>query len=121
MKTSYNWILEEAKKFPGSEVLYKEEWQAYCFFIGGKLFGYLGTNKENESIVTLKGNPAMNQELRENYDFIIPGYYMNKVHWISIKLESKDAQSVLIGPLLKKSYELIFSSLPKKIQAQLSM
>ena len=121
MKTSYEWILEEAKKFPGSEVLYKEEWQAYCFFIGGKLFGYLGTNKENESIVTLKGDPAMNQELRESYDFIIPGYYMNKVHWISIKLESKDAQPVLIAPLIKKSYELIFSSLPKKIQAQLSL
>lgn len=119
MQASHEWILDEAKKLSSSEVTFKDEWQAHCFFIGGKLFGYLGTNKENEVILTLKGDPALNQELRESYDFVVPGYYMNKVHWISIKLDSKEVKPILIQSLLKKSYELIFSGLPKKTQGAL--
>ncbi|WP_331836600.1 MmcQ/YjbR family DNA-binding protein [Erysipelothrix piscisicarius] len=49
---------------------------------------------------------------------ITEGYYMNKVHWISIRMD-KDVDEPLIETLINESYELIFKSLTKKIQSEI--
>lgn len=115
----HEWILQEARKFPGSNVFYKEEWDAFCFFVEGKLFGYIGNHKDKGWILTLKGRPDQNQELREEFSFIESGYHMNKVHWITALVDHSEIKREMIGKLLTHSYDLIFAGLPKKIQAEI--
>lgn len=115
----YEWILQEARKYPGSDVFYKEDWDAICFFVAGKLFGYLANHNDKGWILTLKGKPDQNQELREEYSFIEAGYHMNKIHWVTILLDHKEVKDPMITTLIDYSYRLIFSGLTKKIQAQI--
>ncbi len=61
---------------------FKEEWQWTRYQVGGKLFAAVckGENGEDE-LVTLKLEPQEGAFLREQYEDILPGYYMNKTHW----------------------------------------
>ena len=36
--------------------------------------------------INVKCNPEKAIELREQYDFIVPGYHMNKKHWNTIEV-----------------------------------
>ena len=69
--------------------------------------------------VTLKLDPAEGDYLRTQYEDIIPGYYMNKVHWNSVKADGNVPDEVL-QVLLDKSYNLVLSGLSKKKQKEIS-
>ena len=87
------------------------------FKVGGKIFA-LSSLKQWENgtpSVNLKCNPEKAQELRAQYDSIQPGYHMSKVHWNTIAV-NKDVSDKLVKQLIDHSYELVFKSLPKKIQ-----
>lgn len=43
------------------------------------------TNENKPVYITLKLEAMDGDFLRQQYEDIIPGYYMNKVHWNSIK------------------------------------
>ena len=64
--------------------------------------------------VNLKCNPEWAEELRANYDEIIPGYHMNKMHWNTVYLESSHLPFDLKLKLVDHSYDLIFQKLSKK-------
>ena len=50
-----------------------------------KMFAALCFDDNNkESLITLKLEPVEGDFLRQQYKDIIPGYYMNKVHWNSV-------------------------------------
>ena len=87
------------------------------FKVGGKIFA-LSSLKQWENgtpSVNLKCNPEKAQELRAQYDDIQPGYHMSKIHWNTIAI-NRDVLDKLIKQLIDHSYELVFKSLPKKIQ-----
>ncbi|MCD4698817.1 MAG: MmcQ/YjbR family DNA-binding protein [Bacteroidales bacterium] len=86
------------------------------FTIKGKMFTL--TNIETFELINVKCIPEEAIILREQFDAVIPGYYMNKKHWNSIKMDSPipDKQ---IKEWIKNSYDLVVSSLPKKIQKEL--
>ena len=63
---------------------------------------------------TFKGLPEENELLREQYTFIVPGYYANKTHWNSIILKDSTLEEKEYVALLKKSYALTVAKLPKK-------
>ena len=71
-------------------------------------------DKQQEPILTLKLPPQEGAWYREEYAFITEGYYMNKVHWISVRydLASRD---LLMG-LMEKSYTGFLCTLTKKQQ-----
>ena len=96
---------------------FKLEWDAFRFLLFHKMFAMLGYNKEREPILTLKLPPEEGAWYREEYDFITEGYYMNKVHWISIRYEETDQQ--LLAELMDKSYEHFLRTLTKKQQQQI--
>jgi predicted DNA-binding protein (MmcQ/YjbR family) len=53
--------------------------------IRDKLFAMYGSDKKGREIITLKLESMHGQFLREQYKGdIVPGYYMNKVHWNSV-------------------------------------
>lgn len=84
----------------------------------GKVFALTSLDAESFSC-NLKCDPERALELREQYDWIQPGYHMNKKHWNTIKspMGSSDA---LIRELVDHSYTLVKSSLPKKLQTELA-
>jgi predicted DNA-binding protein (MmcQ/YjbR family) len=90
------------------------------FKVGGKIFA-LSSLKQWENgtpSVNLKCNPEKAQELRAQYDDIQPGYHMSKIHWNTIAI-NRDVLDKLIKQLIDHSYELVFKSLPKKIQVEI--
>jgi len=98
---------------------YKTEWEADLFSVGNKIYAMIGEDSEGNSILTLKCDPNRSEELRENFDGITPGYYMNKKHWNSISFDS-NISNELVEKLIGHSYSLVFQSLPKKIQREIN-
>ncbi|MFN3997134.1 MmcQ/YjbR family DNA-binding protein [Algoriphagus sp.] len=84
-----------------------------CFRVGGKIFAIM--DMEVFEYVNLKCDPERSIELRERYDGITPGYHMNKKLWNSVSV-SGNVPDPLILELAIHSYELIKSSLPKKVR-----
>ena len=90
------------------------------FKVGGKMFALssLIQWEKGEASVNLKCDPERALELRAEYEDIIPGWHMSKIHWNTIYL-NKNVSDKLILELIDHSYELIFKSLTKKIQLEI--
>jgi predicted DNA-binding protein (MmcQ/YjbR family) len=114
----YEWMDEFCCSLKGAEKDFKEEWNATRYMIRGKMFAMQGGDKEGRPIITLKLEPPMGEMLRQQYKDIIPGYYMNKEHWNSVYLEGKVPDEVL-RDMIDRSHQLIFTSLPKKVQKEM--
>lgn len=95
---------------------FKVEWDAFRFMLDKKMFAMRAHNKEGIPILTLKLPPQEGASYRELYAQITPGYYMNKVHWISIPYET--ASWELLCELMDKAYACGVHALPKKIKQQ---
>jgi predicted DNA-binding protein (MmcQ/YjbR family) len=74
-----------------------------------------------ELYLNLKCNPFDGDFLRQAFKSIIPGYHMNKNHWISIVLDSDkakrcvcDVPDELIKQLVGQSYDLIKPKIRRK-------
>ena len=89
------------------------------FKVGGKIFLLLSINSKPIQF-NAKCDPDKAIELREKYSFIIPGYHMNKKHWNTLICDGA-ASRKLVEECINQSYDLIVSSLPKKIRQQLSL
>lgn len=74
--------------------------------------------RESRCIITCKLDPAEGDFLRRQYKDIIPGYYMNKVHWNSVKADG-NVPDALLREMLEKSYRLVLGGFSKKKQRAL--
>jgi len=116
----YEWIKEYllAKKEVDEE--FKTEWGAMLYKVDNKMFIMIGEDNVGKKIITLKLLPSTNVEIQKQYpNMIVPGYYMNKVHWSSIYFDESPKME-LLQDLLDESYEVIFASLPKKRQVEIN-
>lgn len=114
----YPWLDAYCLAKKGCEKDYKEEWHAWRYMLGGKMFAMQGTDKDDNSIITLKIEPSYGAELRKEYKDIVPGYYMNKLHWNSVRLDG-DVPDNILKEMVDESYLILMSSLPKKLQKEL--
>ena len=115
----YHWIDEFLLNKNGVVKDYKEEWKWIRYQIGGKMFAAICLDeKDSPYYITLKLEPSEGDFLRNQYDDIIPGYYMNKMHWNSIKPDG-EVPDELLKDLLEKSYLLVLGSLSKKLQQEI--
>ena len=113
------WIDENLKSMKGVTSDFKEEWNWTRYLLGDKMFAAVCKNDQGiDSLITLKLEPVEGQFLRQQYEDIIPGYYMNKVHWNSIKADG-NVPDDLLKDLLEKSYRLVLAGLTKKKQKEL--
>jgi len=90
------------------------------FKVGGKMFA-LSSLRDWEAgspSVNLKCNPARGEELREEYEGIVAGYHMSKIHWNTVAINRYVPDGV-VKQLIDHSYELVFKSLPKKLQNEI--
>ena len=61
----------------------------------------------------VKCNPDKAIELREEFpDAVLPGYHMNKKHWITVPLDGSVPRPLVLT-WIDDSYNLIVESLPK--------
>ncbi len=86
--------------------------------VGGKIFILL--NLEGDFSMNLKCNPERAIELREANPAIIPGWHMNKKHWNTVVLDGSLPKK-LIFEMIDHSYDLVFKSLPAKLQSEILM
>jgi len=96
---------------------YKQEWQAKRYMVGDKMFALLGGDKTGKPLITLKLDPFEGELLRRQYQDIVPGYYMNKLHWNSVYLQGAVPDEVLRG-MISKSYRIVFGSLSKRAREE---
>lgn len=95
--------VEESFPFGGDTLVFK---------VIGKMFALTGLDA-SPCTVNLKCNPEWAITLREEYEDIIPGYHMNKIHWNTVNIEY-GLEDSFIKKMIDHSYELVVSSLPKK-------
>ncbi len=115
----YEWIDEFLLSKKGVNKDYKEEWDWLRYMIEDKLFCAICYDEnKTPQLITLKLDPEEGAFLREQYEDIIPGYYMNKTHWNSIKYDG-DISDDMLKDLMDKSYNLILSSFSKKKQREI--
>lgn len=86
------------------------------FKVGDKIF--LLTSLVTGNRFNAKCDPERAIELREQFDEIIPGFHMNKKHWNTVFMDGRLTRKQL-NELIDHSYELVLSSLPKKLQEEI--
>ena len=86
--------------------------------VGGKVFA-IHSPMDDPLRLNLKCDPDRALLLREEHESVIPGYHMNKRHWNTLILDGS-LPAALVKELIIHSYELVFSSLPRKVRDSLS-
>ena len=115
----YPWLDEYLLSKKGVTKDLKTEWNWIRYQVGEKLFAAVCLDGENKPYyITLKLEPAEGEFLRGQYEDILPGYYMSKQHWNSIRPDGA-VPDQLLRTLLDKSYQLVLEALPKKRQAEI--
>ena len=90
------------------------------FKVGGKMFALssLIQWEKGEPSVNVKCDPDYALELRAQYSDIQPPFHMSKMHWNTIVINN-EVSDKLVKQLIDDSYELIFTSLTKKLQSEI--
>lgn len=91
------------------------------FKVGGKMFALLSLSnwEQDNPSVNLKCNPEFANQLRADFEGINPGFHMSKIHWNTVSLRS-DVPDKMVCNLITDSYNLVFKSLSKKNQNEVS-
>ncbi|HAV3158147.1 MmcQ/YjbR family DNA-binding protein [Acinetobacter baumannii] len=110
--------IEAACNLPFSEQTHPFGPEYEVFKILEKIF-MLTVEVSGVKMINVKCDPYKSQEYQELYPFIIPGYHMNKKHWISIK-PHKNLTSDYLRDLISDSYDLVVKKLPVKDQKRLN-
>lgn len=116
----YDWLDEYLLSKKGVTKDLQTDWNWVRYHIGGKMFAAVCLEWQDNKpyYITLKLDPAEGDFLRTQYEDIVPGYYMNKTHWNSVKPDG-NVPDDLLKDLLDKSYELVLHGFSKKKQKEI--
>ena len=81
------------------------------FKVMGKMFAL--TDLEDDLSVNLKCQPEQTIKLQEEYEAVIPGYHMNKKHWITVIIDGSIPDKK-IYEWIDESYRLVCGKLTKQ-------
>lgn len=95
------------------------DWNWIRYHVGGKMFAAICLDDTGKPYyITLKLEPPEGEFWRGQYEDVIPGYYMNKVHWNSVKPDGAVPDDIL-RDMLDKSYALVLGGFSKKKQREI--
>jgi predicted DNA-binding protein (MmcQ/YjbR family) len=77
----------------------------------GKMFAILSP-EDDPPAISLKCDPLLAVELREEYEAVAPGYHLNKAHWNTVTLNGSVPDREL-KIMISHSYEQVVAGLPK--------
>jgi predicted DNA-binding protein (MmcQ/YjbR family) len=75
------------------------------FKVRGKIFA-ISALRSTPLTVSVKCDPDLGALLRGAHDAIVPGYHLNKRHWITVTLNS-DVPDRTVRDLIEDSYDLV--------------
>ncbi|GAA5121776.1 MmcQ/YjbR family DNA-binding protein [Pseudonocardia adelaidensis] len=85
--------------------------------VAGKVFAIFQQHASPPD-VTLKCDPELARQLREQYRSVVPGYHVNKRLWNTISLDGDVPDDDLLD-LVHHSYEQVVAGLPARTRAAL--
>jgi len=107
---------EEIRKYclskPGVTESFPFNDTALVFKVAGKMFALLDLSEDSRGI-SLKCDPEMSVELREQYPEVTPAYHFNKKHWNTVYID-RSVSDKLIFEWIDHSYQLVADRLPIK-------
>ena len=105
MKT-YKEIDQYLLEMPGSRLDYPfDETTAVYKASNDKMFALIAENSDPVRI-SLKGDPQLNELLRDKYESVLPGWHLNKKHWNTIIVSGQLPDDEL-RDLIRHSFELV--------------
>jgi predicted DNA-binding protein (MmcQ/YjbR family) len=84
----------------------------------GKVFAILSP-EDTPPAISLKCEPLLAIELREEFEAVIPGYHLNKSHWNTVILDGSVPDSE-IKKMITHSYKQVIAGLPKATRQRVS-
>jgi predicted DNA-binding protein (MmcQ/YjbR family) len=84
----------------------------------GKIFAIFSPDDDPPAI-SLKCDPLIAVELREEYDAVTPGYHLNKTHWNTVTLNGSIPDREL-KKMISHSYEQVVAGLPKALRDKIA-
>jgi predicted DNA-binding protein (MmcQ/YjbR family) len=90
---------------------------ALVFKVSGKMFALLDLS-ENSRGITLKCDPELANELREQHPEVTPAWHFNKQHWNGVDLQGGIGDDPL-KEWIDHSYKLVVQGLKKKDREEL--
>ena len=115
----YDWIDTELLAKPGVTKDLQPDWNWIRYHVDDKMFAAVCLDDHNRPVyITLKLEPTEGEFWRRQYEDVLPGYYMNKLHWNSIKADGAVPDDIL-RDMLGKSYALVLAGLSQKRQREI--
>jgi len=115
----YPWMDEYLLAKRGVTKDFQADWNWIRYHVGGKMFAAICLNEAGMPVyITLKLEPFEGEFWRGQYADVLPGYYMNKVHWNSIRPDGEVPDDIL-RDMLDKSYALVLGGISKKKQREI--
>jgi predicted DNA-binding protein (MmcQ/YjbR family) len=87
-KPSIKQVHEYLLSFSGAKLDYPFGEEVAVYKINDKMFALMQEDKEPVNL-SLKSDPELANVLKEKYASVMPGYHLNKKHWISIVLSGE--------------------------------
>lgn len=109
-------IREYCLSKPGAEETLPFGPDVIVYKVSGKIFLLLPLDAEQLSF-NVKCDPALAEELREQYPAVRPGYHMNKKHWNTIVVDGS-VPGTLLREWIDHSYVLVAPKTGKKPKAR---
>lgn len=98
-------VKDHCLSMPGSEETFPFNPETSVFKVSGKVFA-LSALAADELKVSVKCDPEVGEGLRSTHQSIVPGYHLNKRHWITVTLDG-DAADAQVRDLIEDSYDLV--------------
>lgn len=105
-------ILEYCLSLPNTEETFPFDTRTWVAKVYGKMFALMDILDEDIRI-NLKCDPEKAEELRAEYDFVLPGYHMNKKHWNTVVWTNSGLDWLTLKDWIDHSYALVLASVPK--------
>ena len=103
--------------FAGAEETYPFSAEASVFKVRGKIFAIAHLDASPPHI-SLKCEPELAVQLRNDWDAITAGYHLNKRHWNTVAVDGSVPEQ-LVRDMVEDSYDLIVEALPKRTRDDL--
>ena len=92
-------------EMPGGEETFPFTEGVSVFKVAGKIFA-IAPLEDEPLKVSVKCDPELGEQLRAAHESIVPGYHLNKRHWLTVTL-GEDAPDELVAQLIEDSYDLV--------------
>ena len=85
--------------------------------VEAKMFALI-TEKEHKINISLKCDPVLVDQFREQYTSVIPGYHLNKRNWNTVIIDGTVPEDDIFW-MIDHSYEMVVKGLTKTQQKKL--